>query len=408
MAMKPLSDEELAQTVELMAIHGTVTEAAKAAGMARTTFSDRVKTATLRGLMGFDPVMAGFEVSRASTNTKTGEAWVRQVREPGEVFEVPRGHRIKKVSALVDEGERVKQKWVMTGEDAGPDLEWLIERLSSAFEPIETSHVPATGPEDFDPDLLTLLPCNDWHINMLAWEREVGTNWDLKLAERHIADAVSKVLRRSAKAAKAIILGGGDLLHADNMEARTAQSGHALDVDGRYQKGVEVVQRLMVFTIDRALERNAEVLVRILRGNHDEHSSIAIAYFLKAWYRNDPRVVVDVDASLFFYHEFGRVMIGATHGHTVKLKDMPMIMATRQHEAWGRTLFRYVHGFHIHHKELHGWEEHGVVAEAHQAPIPQDAWHFGSGFLSGRSVQAITYHRRFGEDSRARAAIIDG
>ncbi|ASV83166.1 hypothetical protein CES85_3944 [Ochrobactrum quorumnocens] len=46
-------------------------------------------------------------------------------------------------------------------------------------------------------------------------------------------------------------------------------------------------------------------VLRILPGNHDEDASVAVAYFLLAWYRNEPRVVVDVDLSLFFRFRFG-------------------------------------------------------------------------------------------------------
>jgi hypothetical protein len=87
---------------------------------------------------------------------------------------------------------------------------------------------------------------------------------------------------------------------------------------------------------------------------------------------------------------------------------MPSIMAHRRSEDWGVTKFRYVHGFHIHHVSKYATEGHGVISETHQAPIPQDAWHFGAGFLSGRSLQSITYHRDFGEIARCRIAILDG
>ena len=100
-------------------------------------------------------------------------------------------------------------------------------------------------------------------------------------------------------------------------------------------------------------------------------------------------------------------MFGATHGHTVKIKNMASIMAHRRAEDWGATKFRYVHGFHLHHEEKLGTEGNGCISEIHQAPIPQDAWHFGSGFLSGRSLKAITYHRDYGEIDRVRTAILD-
>lgn len=165
--------------------------------------------------------------------------------------------------------------------------------------------------------------------------------------------------------------------------------------------------RLVVRTIDANLRRHGHVTVRILPGNHDEHAAVAVAYFLLAWYRNEPRVTVDVDPSMFWWFRFGNVMLGATHGHTVKLKDMASIMAHRRAEDWGATRFRYVHGFHIHHSSKIASEGNGVIAESHQTPTPQDAWHFASGFLSGRSLQSMTYHHQFGEVSRVRVAMMD-
>ncbi len=165
--------------------------------------------------------------------------------------------------------------------------------------------------------------------------------------------------------------------------------------------------RITVRTVDAMLRRHDRILVRILKGNHDEHCAVAIAHFLYAWYRNEPRVAVDLDPSLFWYARFGRVMLAATHGHETKLQDLPGVMAARRAEDWGLTRFRYAHGFHIHHKKLLGFEAGAVVAESRQAPVAQDAWHHGAGFLSGRSIQTITYHRAYGEVSRAREAILD-
>jgi hypothetical protein len=163
----------------------------------------------------------------------------------------------------------------------------------------------------------------------------------------------------------------------------------------------------MVKVVEAALSRHEGITVRILKGNHDEHSSIAIVYFLLAWFKDEPRVTVDADPSLFYWHRFGKVMLGATHGHTVKIKDMPQIMAHRRAEDWGGTKFRYCHGFHIHHVSKYASEGGGVISETHQTPTPQDAWHFGAGFLSGRGMQSISYHKEYGEVSRSRIAIMD-
>lgn len=361
------------------------------------------------GELGFAPVLPGYALKQTSTQFDASGAvereWIQQTKAPGEKFEVPAGHTIKGVSALIDAKGRELAKWVKTREGGSPDD--LVSIIKGAFDDYTPAATSTPAPHQVSDEMLTLIPCADWHVGMYAWGLETGINWDLKIAEDVIGRGVEEAIERSPRCGKAIVLGGGDLLHADNGENRTARSGHTLDVDGRYEKVIAVASRLMVRTVDAALRRHGEVIVRILKGNHDEHAATAIAYFMKAWYRNEPRVTVDVDPSLFFWHRFGSVMLGATHGHMVKIKDMASIMAHRRAPDWGVTRFRYVHGFHLHHSSKLVSEGEGVISEIHQTPTPQDAWHFGSGFLSGRSIQSITYHQRYGEISRARVAILD-
>lgn len=405
MSTPPVSDDDLRATVAAYEAAGrNQTHAAASLGLARETVQSRLKRAAERGLMGPVEALPGYALKSVATKGADG-SWVKQAKEPGPAFEVPAGHTVKGVSALVDAEGRVLNQWVKTREEPTP-VDWA-EALKTAFADFEPAAKPVRCPAVTDTDLLNLIPCNDWHVNMLAWGREVGVNWDLEIAERVIGSGIEDAIERSPRAGLAIVLGGGDLTHADNNENRTAKSGNALDVDGRHRKGLEVATRLMVRTVDAALRRNRRVIVRILPGNHDEHTSAAVSYFLLAWYRNEPRVDVDCDASLFFWHRFGQVMIGATHGHTVKLANMPSIMAHRRAEDWGATKFRYVHGFHVHHSSKIATEGNGCICESHQAPIPQDAWHYGAGFLSGRSLQTITYHARLGEISRVRVAMLD-
>ncbi len=403
MPTPPLSDELARQAAEAFREYGDKNAAATALGIPRQTLQGRLKVAAERGMLGTEPVLPGYAIKSVASKTVDG-AWVKQTREHGEEFEVPAGHTIKGVSALVDAEGRTIQQWVKTRNEYAPQD--IAAILKSAFAdvqpapPVPLVIAPATS-------LLTLTPLADWHIGLFAWHRETETNWDLKIAERVIGEAIEDLISRSPPSAEAIVLGGGDLLHSDTNENKTARSGNALQVDGRYQKVLMTACRLVVRTIDANLRRHGHVTVRILPGNHDEHAAVAVAYFLLAWYRNEPRVTVDVDPSLFFWFRFGAVLLGATHGHTVKLKDMASIMAHRRAEDWGATLFRYVHGFHIHHSSKIASEGNGVIAESHQTPTPQDAWHFGSGFLSGRSMQTITYHREFGEVSRVRVAMMD-
>lgn len=402
-----LTDEECKEAVELKKLHGTNTAAADALGIARPSFEYRLRVAAQRGFMlGEPPAMPGFRIASVTTDADGKTISVQQKPEHGAPFEVPPGHLVKGVSALVNQDGEQILKWIKTREGQLDPLQ-VCEWLKEAFANYQSPVTPTLAPAATSDDLLTILLCNDWHIGMFAWGKEVGENWDLKIAERTIGEAVEDTIERSPASDTCVVLGGGDLIHADNSDNKTAKSGNVLQVDGRYPKVVMTAGRLIVRTTDAALRQHRNVIIRILPGNHDEHTAVAIAYFLAAWYRNEPRVTVDVDPSLFWWFRFGLCMFGATHGHTVKIKDMPSIMAHRRAEDWGATKFRYVHGFHLHHSAKVATEGNGCICEVHQAPIPQDAWHFGAGFLSNRSLQAITYHRDFGEIGRVRTAILD-
>jgi hypothetical protein len=402
----PLSDELAAAAAAAFKQYGSKGAAARALNLPMNTYRRHIEIAAQRGmLLDVAPAMPGFRISRVNQGPN-GKS-IEQKPEHGPEFEMPAGHVLKGVSALVDGDGREIVKWYKTKEGVF-DATQLAAWLKDTFKDIKPARPTKAPKRPNTADIMSLVPCADWHIGMFAWGKEVGQRWDLKIAERTIGNAVEDVIIRSKPAREAIILGGGDLMHADNKENQTAKSGNALEVDGRWPKVLQAAERLAVRTVDAALARHDHVTVRILPGNHDEHSAVAVAHFLLAYYRNEPRVTVDIDPSLFFWFRFGKVFIGATHGHTVKIGRMPAIMAHRRAKDWGASRFRYIHGFHLHHSAKTATEGEGVITEIHQAPIPQDAWHFGSGFLSGRSIAAITYHRNFGEIGRDRAAILDG
>jgi hypothetical protein len=162
--------------------------------------------------------------------------------------------------------------------------------------------------------------------------------------------------------------------------------------------------QIIIFCIDLALQRHASVLVRILPGNHDEESAIAVALALSLYYSNNARVTVDDDPGRFWWWSFGTTFLGATHGDKAKMKDLPLVMAARNPEAWGRAKFRHLFTGHIHSQT--GIEVSGVTVESFRTPAAPDAWHSQMGYGAGRSMTAITYHKTDGEIGRVRANIV--
>lgn len=368
-----LTAELMQEAVDAFKKYGAKSLAADALGIPRTTFDHRYRAAVKNGL------------------------------DDAIVHPAPSGHTVKGVSTLYDAGGNVQAQWVKTKVGEIP-IEELVEYFRGAFHDMPAAE-PMAPPEAIsDDDCLTLFPLPDLHLALYAWHGDAGENWDLKIATDRYRATMMQVANCSPASGTAIVLGGGDYLHANTNDFRT-NSGNVLDGDGRTDKVIDEAVKLAVFQVDLALAKHQSVFVRFLKGNHDEYASIAIVYALASWYRDEPRVYVDKDPSPFWWHRFGKVLLGATHGDKAKVTEMPLIMANRVQKDWGDTVHRFIHMFHIHHKTQHVFEGGGVIAESHQSPVAQDAYHFGKGYLSGRSMQSITYHRDRGEIVRNRVSL---
>lgn len=189
-----------------------------------------------------------------------------------------------------------------------------------------------------------------------------------------------------------------DFQHSDNMENRTAASGAPLDVDGRYAKVLEACIRLATTLIDLALQKHEVVRWRSAIGNHNAHSALMMNQFVKAYYRNEPRVIVHDSPSMFMYHQFGKVLIGVTHGNTVKPDALGEIMAVDCESIWSDTKYRYWYLGHVHHQSVK--EYRSCIVETFRTLAGKDAWHAGSGYRSGQDMKCITLHKDYGEISR--------
>jgi len=406
MSTPPMSLETKRAALELVAKHGGIGPASRAANIPEKTLRHRYRMglqAAERGEFGTSPVIPGFRISQV-TSTPNGE-FIQQRPQKGPEFELPAGHVLRGVSSLVDADGQTLLEWRKTKQgELSP--EFLIETLKSGFADLKIKAPKSAPPKTTDAELLNFFAMPDLHLGLYAWGAETEENWDLDKAVTTIERTVERVVEGAPRAGTAIILGGGDQLHSDNSDNRTAHYGNALDVDGRFPKVLLATCRLFARLALVALARNEKVVIRILPGNHDPHTSFALSYFLLAWFRDDPRVTVDPDPSLFWWFRFGSTLLGATHGHMARPTEMAGVMAERRAEDWGQTKFRYCHTFHLHHSAKVQSEGGGVITETHQTPIPKDAWHFGMGFLSGRSLQGITYHKDRGEVGRNKVAIL--
>lgn len=378
---------------------------AKALGVGKATaHKEMKKIRAARGELGFKPVLPGYEIKKTSTQLgPDGELqreWIQQARERGGPFEVPTGHFVKGVSALVDGDNRVIQQWVKTKADTVAND--LVDSLKAAFADYTAPAI--IRPDHSDDDLLTVYTLPDLHLGMLSWRHETGEDYDLAIASKLVRELVGQLVAQSRPSKQAIVLGLGDMFHMNDRTNMTPRSGHILDVDGRWPKVLRTGAELCADLGVLAASRHDNVLMRFVPGNHDPDASVALTVALSMFFRNESRIVVDEDPGLHFYHRFGLNLIGATHGHTMSPIRMAMMLAADRAKDWGETAHRHFYFGHIHKGTAD--EIGGVRVESFNTPAAKDAHAHGGGWRSGRSMTAITFHRTFGEVGRHRVNIV--
>lgn len=367
-----LTEDQLNEVAQLHRELGSVSAVAARLGLARSTVLNRLRKAAVAGFFGglSMEVHPTFEIARISTHVdKDGNksGWIIQQPEPM---------------------ERAA----------------LMEGIKDAFSAYEGAAEPSKPPETCLADLLVVYPVVDHHLGLLAWAPETGNNYDLAIGQTILMETLGALVAKTPASETAILLNVGDFFHADNQLNETQRSHNRLDVDGRWSKVLQTGVALMINAIDLLLQKHQNVIVRNLPGNHDPHSAQFLTVALAAFYSREPRVKVDLDPSPFFVYEWGNVMIASTHGDQVKGPDLPGVAAAMWPQIWGRTVYRYGILGHLHQKIL-GGDRHGLMWEIFQASTGKDAWTAANGFLSGRSMVAIVYHKEFGEDTRFIQAI---
>jgi len=333
---------------------------------------------------------------------------------------VPDGFAVAGVSTLYRKGldkdgaptKNEVLQWVKSKQDAEKLLELAVEAIKEAFgdSTMKVPEIAMPSPANnknkllFNPDdLLIAYPMGDPHIGMYAWAEEAGHDFDVKIASRNLIAAMDRLVSASPEAKQAVIVNVGDFFHADTV-ANTSTRGTRMDVDTRWGNVLHVGVRAMRACIELALAKHEQVHVINEIGNHDEQTAQVLTLALSMAYEQNPRVTFDTSPGRFHYYRFGNVLLGVTHGDTVKPERLGEIMAADRQKEWGDTEFRYWYTGHIHTRK--SYELRGCVVESFRSLAPKDAWTASMGYRSGRDMYSVTLHRKYGEIERHRRDII--
>jgi hypothetical protein len=244
-------------------------------------------------------------------------------------------------------------------------------------------------------DFMLEIPLFDVHFGKYAWSEETGTDFDLKLCEALTVGTVSRMVAEAGEFGSALLVIGGDFLHADTRDAVTPKGKNLLDVDSRYFKVWEVATQALHKCIALLSSKCNNVKIVVIPGNHDFESMFHLMRFLTAFYHTQPQIEVINNPRTRQYVHWGINLIGIAHGDVMKMKDFPSLMALEMPGAWAETTERTWHLGHL-HKQMSD-TRHGVLVEHLESLTATDAWHYQMGFVgSPRRISGFMWHKKWG------------
>lgn len=241
----------------------------------------------------------------------------------------------------------------------------------------------------------------DHHFGKLAWGRETGENYDLKIAEMLYANAAHELIEKSRgfNVEKIILPIGQDFFHIDGPNNATT-AGTPQDVDGRLAKIFATGQKALINLID-LLMGIAPIHILWVPGNHDWYTSWYLIKVIEAHYRMTKSVTIDSSEMPRKCIEYGCNLLGYTHGNEEKHSSLPAIMAGAWPQEWARTVHREWKIGHYHKvRETHYSSAEtidGVLVRVLPSLCGTDSWHFKKGYVGGmRAAQAFLYSKQKG------------
>ena len=196
---------------------------------------------------------------------------------------------------------------------------------------------------------------------------------------------------------KILFIGGNDILHIDTPR-RTTTSGTPQDTDGMWYTNFLIAKKLYVEILE-LLIGVADVHFTFNPSNHDYTHGFFLADVIQTWFKDCKNITFDCSIAHRKGFQYGKNLIGTTHGDGAKHQDLPLLMATEFPVEWSQTKHRYVYTHHVHHKTSKDYI--GVTVESLRSPSGTDSWHHRNGYAHvPKAVEGFVHHKEFGQCAR--------
>lgn len=294
---------------------------------------------------------------------------------------------------------KVTWKRIFKAFDAEKALDSFIERAKN-YAPV---YEKVDKYPNITKDRLLVINQRDLHLGKLCWAPESGFDYDIKLAMKYAKEIINDLLSKALVFGfeRILFISNDDFIHIDN-NANTTSHGTKQDVDCRITKMLDKGEELLISIIDN-LRQYAPVTLMFVNGNHSEIVGYGLERTINAWYHNDSSVSFHRlrNPEPRKYFQWGKCLIGATHGQSVNIKKLASLMPVEQPKMWGDTLFRTFYTAHKHHKEqitpMGIYEGEGVVVKMCRSISPSGKWGNDLGFIGSlRGAEAEIFDKNTG------------
>jgi hypothetical protein len=309
------------------------------------------------------------------------------------------GFFVKGVSTLYGDDGQIKQQWVKTNIDLESQVETFKEAIQNVVRDYVQPVLPIAEPTgDLDTDVIPWFNIGDGHLGMLAFDHEVGHNFDLSIARNELIEAMSVLIERAPACERCVIQDMGDMTHYQDFSAQT-ESGHILDYDTRYPKMIETYHHVMRAIVEMALTKFKYVDVIINQGNHSRSNDIAMVQTLRWVYSENDRLNVLDNSSVFIPYRMGNTFVMSHHSDKCKPHRLHEVMSTDFRQDFGECLYKYIDIGHIHHKQV-SKENAGVIIESWNQLAPSDKYAHDGGWRSRAMLTCVLRSKTYGEKGR--------
>lgn len=273
--------------------------------------------------------------------------------------------------------------------------EWLNSIKSKApnYKPFKYEKIT-------DPHLL-VIEMADIHLGKLALSSETGEDYNVEIAIQRVKDGISVLLQKTKgfPIDNVLLIIGNDILHTDTTSGTTTK-GTPQATDGLWFENYKKAHALYVEVIN-TLCTIANVHVLHCPSNHDVMSGFYLAQSIEAYFNKNSSVTFDVTINHRKYFQYGKNLLGFSHGDGAKEADLMNLMAHETRQKWADTEYHYWYLHHRHHmsriKYADGKDYIGGTIEYLRAVSGVDGWHHRNGYVAPQSIYAFLHQQNQGQ-----------